>query len=212
MLSAHFPPPAPALDQDPRIPGPRSTLWAVCSAGLWQEVWCRTWVALGGRWRSEVTASLPALRLPRRRGTPLPWQVLAHPSPSCPSPCSQFLQFRMKIINLKLEQFRDRVEFSGNPSKYDVSVTLRNVQLEDEGTYNCYVMNPPDRHRGHGRILLQVLLEGEALLRAPDHCCPPVGSPGSGLLGPRPCKWREASGVFLLPGLGGLGTCLRESL
>lgn len=73
----------------------------------------------------------------------------------------QFLQFRMKIINLKLDRFRDRVEFSGNPSKYDVSVTLRSVQLEDEGIYNCYVTNPPDRHRGHGKIYLQVLLEGE---------------------------------------------------
>nr|XP_020016397.1 sodium channel subunit beta-2 isoform X3 [Castor canadensis] len=77
------------------------------------------------------------------------------------SNCSEemFLQFRMKIINLKLERFRDRVEFSGNPSKYDVSVTLKNVQLEDEGFYNCYVTNPPDRHRGHGKINLQVLLE-----------------------------------------------------
>lgn len=77
------------------------------------------------------------------------------------SNCSEemFLQFRMKIINLKLERFRDRVEFSGNPSKYDVSVTLKNVQLEDEGLYNCYIMNPPDRHRGHGKIYLQVLME-----------------------------------------------------
>lgn len=67
----------------------------------------------------------------------------------------------MKIINLKLERFRDRVEFSGNPSKYDVSVTLKNVQLEDEGIYNCYITNPPDRHRGHGKIQLRVLLEGK---------------------------------------------------
>ncbi|XP_063491620.1 sodium channel subunit beta-2 isoform X2 [Symphalangus syndactylus] len=75
--------------------------------------------------------------------------------------CSEemFLQFRMKIINLKLERFQDRVEFSGNPSKYDVSVMLRNVQPEDEGIYNCYIMNPPDRHRGHGKIHLQVLME-----------------------------------------------------
>uniref|UniRef100_A0A384C1D0 Sodium voltage-gated channel beta subunit 2 n=1 Tax=Ursus maritimus TaxID=29073 RepID=A0A384C1D0_URSMA len=60
------------------------------------------------------------------------------------SNCSEemFLQFRMKIINLKLERFRDRVEFSGNPSKYDVSVTLRNVQLEDVGTYNCSLSLP----------------------------------------------------------------------
>lgn len=75
----------------------------------------------------------------------------------------------MKIINLRLERFRDRVEFSGNPSKYDVSVTLRSVQLEDEGIYNCYIMNPPDRHRGHGKIHLQVLMEGEG----------PVGGAGS---------------------------------
>lgn len=74
--------------------------------------------------------------------------------------------------NLKLERFRDRVEFSGNPSKYDVSVTLRNVQLEDEGTYNCYIMNPPDRHRGHGKIYLQVLMEGEGLLGGPAHSHP----------------------------------------
>lgn len=73
----------------------------------------------------------------------------------------QFLQFRMKIINLKLERFGDRVEFSGNPSKYDASVTLKNVHLEDQGIYNCYIMNPPDRHRGHGKISLQVLMEGE---------------------------------------------------
>ncbi|XP_038609818.1 sodium channel subunit beta-2 [Tachyglossus aculeatus] len=75
--------------------------------------------------------------------------------------CSEemFLQFRMKIINLKLERFGNRVEFSGNPSKNDVSVNLKDVQLEDEGTYNCYVMNPPDRSLGHGKIYLQVLMK-----------------------------------------------------
>lgn len=82
---------------------------------------------------------------------------------------SQFLQFRMKIINLKLERFGDRVEFSGNPSKYDVSVTLKDVQLEDEGIYNCYITNPPDRHRGHGKIYLQVLLEGKSDWAAVRH-------------------------------------------
>ncbi|TFK01969.1 vesicle-associated membrane protein 2-like [Platysternon megacephalum] len=29
----------------------------------------------------------------------------------------------------------------------------------DEGTYNCYVMNPPDRHRGHARVFLKVITE-----------------------------------------------------
>ena len=103
-------------------------------------------------------------------------QLLAHPTPVTPT---QFLQFRMKIINLKLERFRDRVEFSGNPSKYDVSVTLKKVQLEDEGTYNCYIMNPPDRHRGHGKIYLQVLMEGERLRGGPAHSQPATLQQGS---------------------------------
>uniref|UniRef100_A0A8C3EQF9 Sodium voltage-gated channel beta subunit 2 n=1 Tax=Corvus moneduloides TaxID=1196302 RepID=A0A8C3EQF9_CORMO len=75
------------------------------------------------------------------------------------SNCSEelFLQFRTKIMNKQLDRFGNRVEFTGNPAKYDVSFTLKNVQLEDEGTYNCYVLNPPDRHRGHGKISLKVL-------------------------------------------------------
>lgn len=109
----------------------------------------------------EVTASLPGKRCMGEGASCSPCSsLLIHPPHPVPCP-PQFLQFRMKIINLKLERFRDRVEFSGNPSKYDVSVTLKNVQLEDEGLYNCYIMNPPDRHRGHGKIYLQVLMEGE---------------------------------------------------
>ncbi|NXG16601.1 SCN2B protein, partial [Grallaria varia] len=75
------------------------------------------------------------------------------------SNCSEelFLQFRMKIMNKQLDRFGNRVEFTGNPAKYDVSFTLKNVQLEDEGIYNCYVLNPPDRHRGYASISLKVL-------------------------------------------------------
>ncbi|XP_068515389.1 sodium channel subunit beta-2 isoform X2 [Anas acuta] len=71
--------------------------------------------------------------------------------------CSEelFLQFRTKIMNKQLDRFGNRVEFTGNPTKYDVSFTLNNVQLEDEGTYNCYVLNPPDRQRGHASISLK---------------------------------------------------------
>lgn len=136
-------------------PGPWRSWWAVCSRGLPQKVCGHAgWPWEGGR-DVEVTASLPGKQVHGGRDTPF----LEAPCSSSSPP--QFLQFRMKIINLKLERFRDRVEFSGNPSKYDVSVTLRNVQLEDVGTYNCYIMNPPDRHRGHGKIYLQVLMEGE---------------------------------------------------
>ncbi|KAL0626875.1 Sodium channel subunit beta-2 [Plecturocebus cupreus] len=109
---------------------PEDSGWAACSGGF----------DTGKGWMGASPVSL---------------KFLAHSS----LPCPQFLQFRMKIINLKLERFQDRVEFSGNPSKYDVSVMLRNVQLEDKGIYNCYIMNPPDRHRGHGKIHLDVIME-----------------------------------------------------
>ncbi|XP_026536806.1 sodium channel subunit beta-2 [Notechis scutatus] len=70
-----------------------------------------------------------------------------------------FLQFKLKVVPVELNRFEDRVEFTGNPSKNDMSFTLHNVQLEDAGLYNCYVMNPPDRQKGHGQISLQVLTE-----------------------------------------------------
>lgn len=93
----------------------------------------------------------------------------------------QFLQFRMKIMNKQLDRFGNRVEFTGNPTKYDVSFTLKNVQLEDEGTYNCYVLNPPDRHRGHASISLKVLTKGKRW-SGPLCCQAPMGA--SWLSGP----------------------------
>ncbi|KAK5904358.1 hypothetical protein CesoFtcFv8_005933 [Champsocephalus esox] len=56
-------------------------------------------------------------------------------------------------------QFGDRVMFVGNLDKNDLSITLSEVQIEDEGLYNCYVRNPPDRIQGHGTIRLHVVSE-----------------------------------------------------
>ncbi|XP_063167250.1 sodium channel subunit beta-2 [Candoia aspera] len=70
-----------------------------------------------------------------------------------------FLQFKLKVVPVELSRFEDRVEFTGNPTKNDVSFTLHRVKLQDEGLYNCYVMNPPDRQKGHGKINLKVLTE-----------------------------------------------------
>lgn len=74
--------------------------------------------------------------------------------------CSEetFITFRLKVINLKLERFK-HIEFTGDTKKNDVSLTIRNVQLEDEGMYYCYVKNPPDRQTGIGKILLRVVTE-----------------------------------------------------
>ncbi|XP_040281620.1 sodium channel subunit beta-2 isoform X1 [Bufo bufo] len=70
-----------------------------------------------------------------------------------------FIQYDKKIINQRLERFQNRIEFTGNPSKNDLAVTIHDVQLEDEGEYHCYVLNPPDRHKGTGKIRLEVLTE-----------------------------------------------------
>lgn len=63
------------------------------------------------------------------------------------------------MVALRSDRFGDRVTFAGNLDKNDLSVTLSDVQLEDEGIYNCYVRNPPDRFPGHGIIRLNVLTE-----------------------------------------------------
>ncbi|XP_048369434.1 sodium channel subunit beta-2 isoform X2 [Sphaerodactylus townsendi] len=75
--------------------------------------------------------------------------------------CSEMmlLQFKSKIIPVEQTRFGNRVKFTGNVAKYDVSFTLHNVQLDDEGFYNCFVLNPPDRNRGHAKINLRVITE-----------------------------------------------------
>uniref|UniRef100_UPI00398E5507 sodium channel subunit beta-2 n=1 Tax=Pristiophorus japonicus TaxID=55135 RepID=UPI00398E5507 len=71
----------------------------------------------------------------------------------------QFFQFRHKVIIPRTERFWGRVEWSGNLIKNDVSVTIHDIQFSDEGFYNCYVLNPPDRHKGLGTIYLSVVTE-----------------------------------------------------
>lgn len=67
------------------------------------------------------------------------------------------------MVPQRSERFRERVLFAGNLDKNDLSFTLSDVQLEDEGIYNCYVKNPPDRISGHGRIQLNVVTKRKTL-------------------------------------------------
>ncbi|XP_024863350.1 sodium channel subunit beta-2 isoform X2 [Kryptolebias marmoratus] len=72
----------------------------------------------------------------------------------------KFMHYNRKRMQaLPLNRFGDRVVFSGNLDKNDLSITLSDVQLEDEGIYNCYVKNPPDRIQGHGFIQFKVVTE-----------------------------------------------------
>lgn len=67
------------------------------------------------------------------------------------------------MVALRSDIFGDRVTFAGNLEKNDLAITLSDVQLEDEGLYNCYVRNPPDRIQGHGVIELLVVTERKKL-------------------------------------------------
>ncbi|XP_051718195.1 sodium channel subunit beta-2 [Ctenopharyngodon idella] len=70
-----------------------------------------------------------------------------------------FMTYKNRITPLKSTRFGDRVMFSGNLEKNDLSITISDVQLTDDGIYNCYVRNPPDRIPGHGTIQFNVLTE-----------------------------------------------------
>lgn len=67
------------------------------------------------------------------------------------------------MIPLTTDQFDDRVEFTGNLDKNDLSITLSNIQPEDTGFYFCHVLNPPDRIHGKGTIHVNVVNERKSL-------------------------------------------------
>ncbi|XP_063060606.1 sodium channel subunit beta-2 [Engraulis encrasicolus] len=64
-----------------------------------------------------------------------------------------------RLQSLSSERFSDRVSFVGNVDKNDLSITLADVQVQDEGQYHCFVRNPPDRILGLGTINLIVVTE-----------------------------------------------------
>ncbi|KAJ7990376.1 hypothetical protein DPEC_G00299650 [Dallia pectoralis] len=69
------------------------------------------------------------------------------------------LTFKKEMLPLSTEQFGDRVKFVGNLHKNDLSISLSDVQLSDEGIYHGYVRNPPDRILGHAIINMFVVTE-----------------------------------------------------
>lgn len=83
------------------------------------------------------------------------------------------MTFKKGITPLRTDRFWDRVKFVGNLEKNDLSITISDVQQVDEGIYNCYVRNPPDRIQGHGKVQLYVVNERKSLLQSTKHimCC-----------------------------------------
>ncbi|XP_036435999.1 myelin protein zero-like protein 2b [Colossoma macropomum] len=54
-------------------------------------------------------------------------------------------------------RFKGHVTWSGNVMKNDASITLQDVQFSFNGTYSCFVTNPPDVHSFTSEISLQVV-------------------------------------------------------
>ncbi|KAL7838738.1 hypothetical protein AOLI_G00271420 [Acnodon oligacanthus] len=54
-------------------------------------------------------------------------------------------------------RFKGHVTWSGNVMKNDASITLQDVQFSFNGTYSCFVTNPPDVHSLTSEINLQVV-------------------------------------------------------
>uniref|UniRef100_A0A3B5L3I2 Ig-like domain-containing protein n=1 Tax=Xiphophorus couchianus TaxID=32473 RepID=A0A3B5L3I2_9TELE len=57
---------------------------------------------------------------------------------------SLFFHFSSKAELPKSGQFAGRIKWQGTPARGDVSISLINATLNDNGTYTCDVTNPPD--------------------------------------------------------------------
>ncbi|KAK9402231.1 myelin protein zero-like 1 [Crotalus adamanteus] len=60
----------------------------------------------------------------------------------------------------KSTQFDDRSSWAGDLNRKDASITIANMQFQDNGTYICDVKNPPDIVVTPGKIKVRVMEKG----------------------------------------------------
>lgn len=60
-----------------------------------------------------------------------------------------------------MAQFKDRVKWAGDLNKKDASVHLIEAQFNDNGTYSCAVINPPDISVTPVQTQLKVVIKGK---------------------------------------------------
>uniref|UniRef100_A0A6J0V6G4 Myelin protein zero-like protein 1 isoform X1 n=1 Tax=Pogona vitticeps TaxID=103695 RepID=A0A6J0V6G4_9SAUR len=60
----------------------------------------------------------------------------------------------------KSTQFKDRSSWAGDLNKKDASISIANMQFQDNGTYICDVKNPPDIEGTRGEIKVRVVEKG----------------------------------------------------
>ncbi|XP_013919315.1 PREDICTED: myelin protein zero-like protein 1 [Thamnophis sirtalis] len=76
------------------------------------------------------------------------------------SPVSFFYYSNGQAYPGKSTQFDDRSNWAGDLNKKDASITIANMQFQDNGTYICDVKNPPDIVVTPGKIKVRVMEKG----------------------------------------------------
>ncbi|XP_026556508.1 myelin protein zero-like protein 1 [Pseudonaja textilis] len=76
------------------------------------------------------------------------------------SPVSFFYYYNGKAYLGKSTQFDDRSNWAGDLNRKDASITIANMQFQDNGTYICDVKNPPDIVVTPGKIKVRVMEKG----------------------------------------------------
>ena len=60
----------------------------------------------------------------------------------------------MDVWNITIadcEDYKDRMEWSGDYEKFECAITINNAKLEDSGTWSCEIESYPDgKYRGEG--------------------------------------------------------------
>uniref|UniRef100_A0A8C4R8M7 Immunoglobulin V-set domain-containing protein n=1 Tax=Eptatretus burgeri TaxID=7764 RepID=A0A8C4R8M7_EPTBU len=60
------------------------------------------------------------------------------------------------LFEEKPRSFKERVEFSGNISREDFSITIHNTSLSDSGYYTCHVSNHNNMKANTTTVLLEI--------------------------------------------------------
>lgn len=73
----------------------------------------------------------------------------------------QFFYYHSKAFPQTEGLFKDRVSWQGDVNRGDASLQLRNLTLNDNGTFICTVRNPPDVHGNVAKTVLTVTPRGK---------------------------------------------------
>ncbi|MBN3277035.1 MPZL3 protein, partial [Polyodon spathula] len=74
-----------------------------------------------------------------------------------------FFYYQSKAFLQTEGLFKGRVSWQGDVNRGDASIQLRNLTLNDNGTFTCTVRNPPDVHGNLAKTVLTVTPRGNPI-------------------------------------------------